>query len=75
MAQIRLSATNGPRGIEVARASLPDVILRECFEGGIFRYLTKPIKIQESIDVLDMALTSSEIGLNDPWRREATTSR
>lgn len=59
---IAISANAIPRDIESA------------FKTGFFRYLTKPIKMQELIDVLDMALTSSEIRLNDPWRREVTTS-
>ncbi len=95
-----LSAKDGQRGVEVARASRPDVILMdinlpgvsgiqamrilaadpatahipvialsanaiprdiECaLKAGFFRYLIKPIKIHELIDVLDMALKCSE---------------
>jgi signal transduction histidine kinase/AmiR/NasT family two-component response regulator len=92
-----LSAPDGIRGIEVARASLPDVILmdinlpgisgiqalknlradlatahipvvalsanaipRDIEKGlaaGFFRYLTKPIKVDEFMDTLDVAFT------------------
>jgi len=96
-ADIRLlSAEDGNRGIEIARASRPDVILmdinlpgisgiqalkilradpataripvvalsanampRDIAKGlaaGFFRYLTKPIKVDEFMDVLDVAL-------------------
>jgi len=91
-----LSASDGNRGIEIARASLPDVILmdinlpgisgiqalnilaedpktahipvialsanamhRDIEKGlaaGFFRYLTKPIKVNEFMDTLDVAL-------------------
>jgi PAS domain S-box-containing protein len=91
-----LSATDGNRGIEIARASLPDVILMDInlpgisgiqalkilradpatahipvialsanamphdiekgLEAGFFRYLTKPIKVNEFMDALDLAL-------------------
>jgi PAS domain S-box-containing protein len=91
-----LSARNGKSGIELARASLPDVILMDInlpdisglqalkilagdpatanipvvalsanaiprdiangLEAGFFRYLTKPIKVNEFMDTLDIAL-------------------
>jgi PAS domain S-box-containing protein len=91
-----LSATNGTLGIELARASRPDVILMDInlpgmsgikamqilhadsatahipvvalsanaiprdiergLQAGFFRYLTKPIKVNEFLDTLDVAL-------------------
>jgi len=91
-----LSAADGDRGIELARASRPDVILMDInlpgisgiqalkilradpatahipvvalsanaiprdivkgLEAGFFRYLTKPIKVNEFMDALDVAL-------------------
>jgi signal transduction histidine kinase/ActR/RegA family two-component response regulator len=91
-----LSARNGIRGVEIARASLPDVILMDInlpgisgvkalqilaqnpatahipvvalsanamprdiakgLEAGFFRYLTKPIKVNEFMATLDVAL-------------------
>jgi CheY-like chemotaxis protein len=91
-----LSARDGDRGIEIARASRPDVILMDInlpgisgiralrilaedpatahipvvalsanamprdvakgLEAGFFRYLTKPIKVDEFMDTLDVAL-------------------
>ena len=91
-----MSATDGNRGVEMARASLPDVILMDInlpgisgikalemlradpataripmvalsanaiprdiargLEAGFFRYLTKPIKVNELMDALDAAL-------------------
>ncbi len=91
-----LTARDGNRGIEIARASLPDVILMDInlpgisgiqalkvlaqdavtaripvvalsanavprdiargMEAGFFRYLTKPIKVNEFMDTLDVAL-------------------
>jgi CheY-like chemotaxis protein len=91
-----LSAMDGNRGIEIARASVPDVILMDInlpgisgvkalqilredpatahipvvalsanamprdiekgMEAGFFRYLTKPIKVNEFMDTLDEAL-------------------
>ena len=91
-----LSAGDGKRGVEIARASRPDVILMDInlpgisgiqalkilrenpatahipvvaisanamprdiekgLEAGFFRYLTKPIKVNEFMDALDMAL-------------------
>lgn len=95
-----LSAQDGLCGIEIARASLPDVILMDInlpgisgihaleilrkdpttvhipvialsanamprdiargLEVGFFRYLTKPIKLNEFLDTLDAALQFSE---------------
>lgn len=95
-----LSAMDGNRGIDMARASLPDVILmdinlpgisglqalrilardpitahipvvalsanaipRDIDKGlaaGFFRYLTKPIKVHEFMETLDMALKFAE---------------
>jgi signal transduction histidine kinase/AmiR/NasT family two-component response regulator len=95
-----LSATDGNRGVEIARASLPDVILMDInlpgisgikaletlradpvtahipvialsanaiprdiargLEAGFFRYLTKPIKVNEFMDTLDVALKFSK---------------
>jgi CheY-like chemotaxis protein/anti-sigma regulatory factor (Ser/Thr protein kinase) len=92
-----LSATDGNRGIEIARASHPDVILMDInlpgisgieamkiladdpatagipvialsanamphdiargLSAGFFRYLTKPIKVKEFMDTLDVALS------------------
>jgi CheY-like chemotaxis protein len=91
-----LSAIDGDRGVEIARASRPDVILMDInlpgisgiqalkilradpatahipvvalsanaiprdiakgLEAGFFRYLTKPIKVNEFMDALDLAL-------------------
>ena len=91
-----LSARDGDRGIEIARAARPDVILMDInlpgisgiaalriladdpatahipvialsanaiprdiergLEAGFFRYLTKPIKVDEFMDTLDVAL-------------------
>ncbi len=98
-----LSARDGDRGIEIAQASLPDVILMDInlpgisgikalrvladdpataripvialsanamphdiekgLEAGFFRYLTKPIKVGEFMETLDVALKFSETGL------------
>ena len=95
-----LSAADGNRGIEIARASRPDVILMDInlpgisgiqalkilradpatahipvvalsanampgdivkgLAAGFFRYLTKPIKVNEFMDVLDLALKSAK---------------
>jgi CheY-like chemotaxis protein len=95
-----LTARDGNRGIEIARASLPDVILMDInlpgisgiqalklltqdaataripvvalsanavprdiargMEAGFFRYLTKPIKVNEFMSTLDVALKFSE---------------
>jgi len=94
-----LSAADGNRGIEIARASQPDVILMDInlpgisgiqalkilradpatahipvvalsanaipgdiakgLAAGFFRYLTKPIKVNEFMDVLDLALKAA----------------
>jgi CheY-like chemotaxis protein len=91
-----LTARDGNRGIEIARASRPDVILMDInlpgisgikamrilaedtgtahipvvaisanaiprdietgLQAGFFRYLTKPIKVNEFMDTLDVAL-------------------
>lgn len=91
-----LGANTGPRGVEIARESKPDVILMDInlpglngfdamrilaadtrtsaipviaisanamphdltrgMQAGFFRYLTKPIKVQEFMDTLDAAL-------------------
>jgi CheY-like chemotaxis protein len=106
-----LSASDGGRGIEIARASLPDVILMDInlpgisgikalsilaedpataqipvialsanamphdiekgLEAGFFRYLTKPIKVNEFMDTLDAALRFSKMGLA-PAKAEET---
>jgi len=95
-----LSATDGSRGIEIARASRPDVILMDInlpgisgiqalkilradpatahipvvavsanaiprdiergLAAGFFRYLTKPIKVNEFMDTLDVALRTAK---------------
>lgn len=95
-----LSATDGPRGLEIARASRPDIILIDInlpgingievlkrlradpdtaqipvvaisanampqdiekgMQAGFFHYLTKPIKVNEFMNTLDMALKLSE---------------
>ena len=99
-----LSAADGNRGIEIARASRPDVILmdinlpgisgiqalkilradpatahipvvalsanaipRDIEKGlaaGFFRYLTKPIKVNEFMEALDVALEYAENGVS-----------
>ena len=99
--ELRLvSAVNGKRGVEIARASPPDVILMDInlpdisgfkaleilrsdpataripvvalsanalplnvesgLEAGFFRYLTKPLNIEELMSVLDAALAFTE---------------
>ncbi len=103
-----LSAVDGNRGVEIARESLPDVILMDInlpgisgiralqilrtdpatahipvvalsanaiprdiakgLEAGFFRYLTKPIKVNEFMDALDMAL---EFANTEPARAKA----
>jgi CheY-like chemotaxis protein len=101
-----LSARDGKRGVELALASLPDVILMDInlpgisgvkamqllanhpatahipvvalsanamprdiekgLDAGFFRYLTKPIKVGEFMDTLDVALEFAAAGgLND----------
>jgi CheY-like chemotaxis protein len=97
-----ISATDGNRGVEIARASRPDVILmdinlpgisgiqalkllradpatahipvvalsanaipRDIEKGlaaGFFRYLTKPIHVDEFMDALDEALVAAKAG-------------
>jgi PAS domain S-box-containing protein len=97
-----LSARDGNRGIEIARASLPDVILMDInlpgisgvdalrilaldpetahipvialsanagprdiakgLEAGFFRYLTKPIKVPEFMETLEIALKAATSG-------------
>jgi len=96
-----ISAPDGSRGVEMALASLPDVILMDInlpgisgmealrllsgdlstaripiialsanamsrdiekgLDAGFFRYLTKPIKIDEFMDSLDQALTIAKV--------------
>jgi CheY-like chemotaxis protein len=96
-----LSARDGHSGVEIARASLPDVILMDInlpgisgitalkiladgpetahipvialsanaiprdiakgLEAGFFRYLTKPIKVNEFMDTLDVALAFAKM--------------
>jgi len=103
-----LSATDGNRGIEMARASLPDMILmdinlpgisgiqalkilredtatahipvvalsanaishdiRKGLDAGFFRYLTKPLKVNEFMDTLDATLKFAKA---EPARAEA----
>ncbi|MES2975906.1 MAG: ATP-binding protein [Pseudomonadota bacterium] len=98
-----LSARDGRRGIEIARAAQPDVILMDInlpgisgitamqilaedpatrhipvvalsanamprdiekgLEAGFFRYLTKPIKVNEFMSTLDLALLFAKTGL------------
>ena len=98
-----LSARDGNRGVEIARAALPDVILMDInlpgisgiralrilaedpatahipvialsanamprdiekgLEAGFFRYLTKPIKVNEFMDTLDMALNLAQTAI------------
>ncbi|HEV7912857.1 MAG TPA: response regulator, partial [Albitalea sp.] len=108
-----LSAKDGRRGIELAHAALPDVILMDInlpgisgiaalemlagdpatshipvialsanavprdiergLEAGFFRYLTKPIKVGEFMQTLDLALEAarpaSRAPLNEETRR------
>lgn len=99
-----LSAQDGYRGIEIARASRPDVILMDInlpgisgvealkilradpvtahipvvalsanamprdiargLDAGFFRYLTKPIRVNEFMDVLDSAVAFAKTGPN-----------
>ena len=103
-----LSALDGNRGVEIARASLPDVILMDInlpgisgvqalrilaedpatahipivalsanamprdiergLAAGFFRYLTKPIKFNEFLDALDVALQFAETQSGNPSR-------
>jgi len=50
---LALSANAMPRDIEKG------------LEAGFFRYLTKPIKVNEFMDALDLALEFADTGLND----------
>jgi PAS domain S-box-containing protein len=99
-----LSAVDGYRGIEIARASRPDIILMDInlpgisgvqalkilradpvtahipvvalsanamprdivrgLDAGFFRYLTKPIKVNEFMDVLDLAVAFAKTDRN-----------
>jgi PAS domain S-box-containing protein len=101
-----LSARDGRRGIEIARESLPDVILMDInlpgisglaalrilagdaatahipvvalsanamprdiekgLQAGFFRYLTKPIKVNEFMDTLDQALKAAQAATTGP---------
>jgi PAS domain S-box-containing protein len=105
-----LSATDGTRGIEVARAERPDAILMDInlpgisgikalkilaedpttghipvvaisanamphdiergLEAGFFRYLTKPIKVHEFMDTLDIALDFAKSAAATAARKE-----
>jgi len=105
-----LSARDGNRGIEIARASRPDVILMDInlpgisgitalkilgldpatahipvvalsanamprdiergLEAGFFRYLTKPIKVNEFMETLDLALHFAETQSARTGRKE-----
>ncbi|MFO7553249.1 MAG: ATP-binding protein [Haliea sp.] len=107
-----LSATDGSRGVEIARASLPDMILmdinlpgisgiqalkilredaatahipvvalsgnaiprdiRKGLESGFFRYLTKPINVNEFMNTLDATLKFAEV---ESVRADARVSR
>ena len=100
-----LTAVNGALGIELARASRPEVILMDInlpgisgidvlktlrddpatahilivalsanamprdiqrgLEAGFFRYLTKPIRVNEFMEALDMALEFAETASDD----------
>ena len=105
-----LSARDGNRGVEIARASRPDVILMDInlpgisgihalkilaedpttahipvvalsanamprdiekgLEAGFFRYLTKPIKVNEFMETLDVALNFSKTKADLVARKE-----
>jgi CheY-like chemotaxis protein len=107
-----LSARDGHRGIEIARASRPDVILMDInlpgisgitalrilaedpataripvialsanamprdiekgLEAGFFRYLTKPIKVNEFMDTLDVALKFAKTQSARAYKEETT---
>jgi CheY-like chemotaxis protein len=107
-----LSARDGNRGIEIAHASRPDVILMDInlpgisgikalrilaedlatahipvvalsanamprdiengLEAGFFRYLTKPIKVNEFMDTLDVALKFAKTESASPNNEEKT---
>lgn len=105
-----LSARDGKRGVEIARAAQPDVILMDInlpgisgitamqilaedpatthipvvalsanamprdiekgLEAGFFRYLTKPIKVNEFMSTLDLALLFAKTGLGSLDKNE-----
>jgi signal transduction histidine kinase/CheY-like chemotaxis protein len=105
-----LSARDGNRGIEIARTSLPDVILMDInlpgisgitalriladdpatahipvialsanamprdiergLEAGFFRYLTKPLKVNEFMDTLDVTLNFAKTQRTRASRKE-----
>ena len=111
-----LTARNGPRGIEIARAAKPDAILMDInlpgisglvalriladdpstagipvialsanamprdiekgLEAGFFRYLTKPIKVDEFMETVDMALKFAKLSqdLDHGHAAEAVTA-
>jgi CheY-like chemotaxis protein len=56
---LAISANAMPRDIEKG------------LEAGFFRYLTKPIKVNEFMDALDMALELAETGLDDAIKPES----
>jgi len=110
-----LSAKDGIRGIEMARASLPDVILMDInlpgisgiealkilakdpstapipvialsakavpgdievgLQAGFFRYLTKPVKVSELMDTLDLALEFAKNANDARGQQEVSTHR
>ena len=110
-----LSARNGTVGIELARASRPDVILMDInlpgmsgikamqilradtatahipvvalsanamprdiergLEAGFFRYLTKPIKVHEFMETLDVALAFAETEVSRNGKSRDETPR
>ncbi len=107
-----LSALDGSRGIELARASLPDAILMDInlpgisgiqalrilaedpatahipvvalsanaiprdiekgLEAGFFRYLTKPIKVNEFMETLEVTLKFAKTGTAGAAKKEKT---
>ena len=107
-----LSAMDGNRGVEIARAAQPDVILMDInlpgisgikalrilaedpstahipvvalsanaiprdiekgLEAGFFRYLTKPIKVHEFMDTLDVALKFAKSRIKPQPRSDTT---
>ena len=111
-----LTARNGPRGIEIARAAKPDAILMDInlpgisglvalriladdpstacipvialsanamprdiekgLQAGFFRYLTKPIKVDEFMETVDMALKFAKLSqdLDHGHAAEAVTA-
>ncbi|MFZ3323000.1 MAG: ATP-binding protein [Usitatibacter sp.] len=110
-----LSAADGNRGVEIARASRPDVILMDInlpgisgiqalkilradpttaripvialsanampgdiakgLAAGFFRYLTKPIKVNEFMEVLDLALKSAKAEAARAGKEEKNEAR